>query len=291
MDHLTQALKLIQAGRLDEARIYLEELLRDDPQNTDLLCDMGLCYVNLGQLDKGIELLHRCIQLVPNHSQAYAALGLGYQRKGDLQKAKEYTMRALAAYSDNSIALKNLGAIFGKEGDSLKALYYLRRSFEIEPEDPQTVYGLAFAYKELKDIDNAEMYFKKVLEMDAPGELHGLARNGLREIAAQEFKATGLRMDAVFYLLDAMKTFRDKSFQEIQEVTFEIGMLGKYGLDINDHSAQHVLRSLPGVFTALNLICIMYVGFKQIQPEMDLGIDLSQEYEMAERMAREEDLV
>jgi len=39
--------------------------------------------------------------------------------------------------------------------------------------------------------------------------------------------------------------------------------------DVNDHSAQHVLRSMPGVFTALNLICIMYVGFKQIQPEID----------------------
>lgn len=39
------------------------------------------------------------------------------------------------------MALKNLGAIFGKEGDSLKALYYLRRSFEVDPLNPQTVYG------------------------------------------------------------------------------------------------------------------------------------------------------
>jgi hypothetical protein len=61
--------------------------------------------------------------------------------------------------------------------------------FEIEPLDPQAVYALAFAYKELKDIDNAEMYFKKLPEMEATGELHGLARNRLREIAAQEFKA------------------------------------------------------------------------------------------------------
>jgi hypothetical protein len=43
------------------------------------------------------------------------------------------------------VGLKNLGAILGKEGDSLRALYYLRRSYEIDPLDPQTVYGLAFA--------------------------------------------------------------------------------------------------------------------------------------------------
>ena len=40
-------------------------------------------------------------------------------------------------------------------------------------------------------------------------------------------------MDAVFSLLDAMRLFRGKSLQEIQEITFEIGMLGKYGLDIS----------------------------------------------------------
>lgn len=31
-----------------------------------------------------------------------------------------------------------------------------------------------------------------------------------------------------------------KSLPEIQEITFEIGMLGKYGLDINDPQETHV---------------------------------------------------
>jgi hypothetical protein len=73
-------------------------------------------------------------------------------------------------------------------------------------------------------------------------------------------------MDAVFYLLDAMRLFQGKSLQEIQEITIEIGMLGKYELDINDPKSSHVLRSLPGrTFSALQLICIMYVGLKRIE--------------------------
>ena len=96
-------------------------------------------------------------------------------------------------------------------------------------------------------------------------------------------------MDAVFYLLDAMRLFRGKSLQEIQEITFEIGMLGKYGLDINDPQESHVLRALPGrVFSALELGCILYAGFKRIEPGMDIGVDLAQEYKMAERLTREE---
>ncbi|MHB8118203.1 MAG: hypothetical protein ACYDHX_05700 [Methanothrix sp.] len=52
----------------------------------------------------------------------------------------------MAANPRNPVVLKNLGAILGKVGDCLKALYYLRQSFEIDPHDPQTVYGLAFAH-------------------------------------------------------------------------------------------------------------------------------------------------
>jgi hypothetical protein len=70
-------------------------------------------------------------------------------------------------------------------------------------------------------------------------------------------------MDAVFYLLDALRLFRGKSREEIQEITFEIGMLGRHGLDINDPKETHVLRALPGrSFSALELVCIMYAGFK-----------------------------
>ena len=69
-DSLSRAHQLLASGQLDEARIYLEELLRQDPDNTDLLYNLGLCYVDLGQLDQGIELLLRCLQLAPGHSHA-----------------------------------------------------------------------------------------------------------------------------------------------------------------------------------------------------------------------------
>jgi hypothetical protein len=138
-------------------------------------------------------------------------------------------------------------------------------SHEIDPKDPQTVYGLAFAYMKLGDIELAQKHFQEVLEMEEPEELQRLAKDRLREIAARGLKAKGPRMDAVFYLLGAMRLFQGKSLEEIKEITFEIGMLGKYGLDINDPQETHVLRSLPGrTFSALQLICIMCAGFKRI---------------------------
>jgi tetratricopeptide (TPR) repeat protein len=61
-------------SQLDEARIYLEELLRQDPDNPDLLYNLGLCYVDLGQLDRGIELLLRCLRSRATKPHLFKAL-------------------------------------------------------------------------------------------------------------------------------------------------------------------------------------------------------------------------
>ncbi len=125
-----------------------------------------------------------------------------------------------------------------------------------------------------------------VLEIEAPESLRVLAKSGLREIASRELKAKGPRVDAVFYLLSALRLFRGKSLDEVREIAFEIGMLGQQGLDINDPQETHVLRALPGrTFSALELVCIMYAGFKRIESRMDIGVDLGEEWGMAERLA------
>jgi len=79
---------------------------------------------------------------------------------------------------------------------------------------------------ELGDIEQAQKHFQMVLDMPAPEDLRALARNGLREIAVRELKARGPRMDAVFYLLDAMRLFAGKTLDEVREIAFEIGLQG-----------------------------------------------------------------
>ena len=49
----------------------------------------------------------------------------------------------------------------------------------------------SLGYMELGDIEPAQKHFQAVLEMEAPEELRGLARDGLRKIADRELKAQG----------------------------------------------------------------------------------------------------
>ena len=129
----------------------------------------------------------------------------------------------------------------------MRALYYLRRSNECDPQDHPTVHGLAFAYMELGDMKLARKHFPAVLEI---GGTRGPALPG-QEWAARdgrpaELKARGPRKDGG--LLSAWVPcgcFAGGRCRRFRRSAFEIGMQGKYGLDINDPQESHVLRALP----------------------------------------------
>ncbi len=58
------------------------------------------------------------------------------------------------------------------------------------------------------------------------------------------------------------------------------------GLDINDPEDKTTLKALPGKFSGLHLLAIMYTAFRQIDPTMDTGADFSAEYQAALEMQK-----
>ena len=56
------------------------------------------------------------------------------------------------------------------------------------------------------------------------------------------------------------------------------------GLDVNSPAEQYRLESILGRFSGLHLLCIQYVGFQILNPSLDLGFDLSAEYQAALQM-------
>lgn len=281
MEKFEKAMDLLNQGRFEEAKDVFEEILLDDPKNVNVLYNQGMCFTNLGQPEEAIRTLEQCIKYNPDYSNAYVAIGFAYSRMDDLENAKKYFFEALKIDSKNSFALKNLGGLFGGIGDIYKSLYYLEKAYEIDPLDPNTVYGLGYAYQQIKDYEKADRYSNEVLGMDAPENIRNLAKDGLREIDVSSFKSEGLRMDAVFYLLSALQRFEQKTESEVKDITFEIARKGQSGLDINNPEKEYTLGTMEGEFTGLQLVCYMYVGFKEIEPSLDSGIDLSDEYSMA----------
>src|SRR5699024_1156906 len=82
------------------------------------------------------------------------------------------------------------------------------------------------------------------------------------------------QMAATMYIVDALQYFEDKSIDEIRKVGFEIGMLGRSGIDTDNPDKKYSLKSIPGKkFSGRHLLAYMYTAFKKFEPDMDTGID------------------
>jgi hypothetical protein len=164
---------------------------------------------------------------------------------------------------------------------------HYQRAAELLPDDPAAQYGYGKALLELGDPDSADPVFRRVIEMAPLSEIAEMARSARRDIAHKTLLSAGgdsPRADATMHCLAAIQLFAESPDLR-KQVTFEIALLGRSGLDINNPDSKYTLKSLPGKFSGLQLVSYMYVGMKELAPDSDPGIDLSREYEQARNLS------
>ena len=87
---------------------------------------------------------------------------------------------------------------------------------------------------------------------------------------------------SVMYLLDALERLSSLEPDQVKRIAFEIAVMGQEGIDYSSPENKYRLKSLPGqAMSGLQLMCLMYAGFKQVAPDMDSGMDLEKEYQQA----------
>jgi len=67
--------------------------------------------------------------------------------------------------------------------------------------------------------------------------------------------------------------------EKVREIALEIGRVGQRELDYASPETKYELKSLPGEkFSRLNLMCLIYAGFKRIAPDHDLQMELNEPF-------------
>jgi hypothetical protein len=86
----------------------------------------------------------------------------------------------------------------------------------------------------------------------------------------------------VWHLLDALKRFENLEAPRVAEITFEVARLGENGLDYSSPEPKYHLTAYPEAsFSGIQLMCLMYAGFKRIAPDQDTGVDLNEPWLVA----------
>ena len=285
-------LTMLQGGRIKEAVPFLEAMTKTDPGNAQVLYTLGISYSELGQLDEAIIRLKRAVQIEPGHAHAWTGIGVAYQRIGKREQALEALLKAVQAAPDDGYALRNLGGILMSLGRTAEALTHLRQARKALPHDPQATFGLAVALQKSGNDDDeteADELLTIVIERWPGSKLAELAREARTKTAHKSLRSAvggGLRPDVVMYITAALDTFEKVGPVKTREIAFEVAMKGQSGLDTNDSAQKYTLKTLPGKFSGLHLVAIMYAGFKQLDPTLDAGIDFKPEYEAALALRR-----
>ena len=283
-DPLDQIIGKLQRRDYSGAITLLQLFLSDRPNDVNLLYNLGMALSDVGRVSEAAEHLQHAIDLAPDHINAHVALGVAFQRDGQTARAIEVLRAAVQRAPDNLWAQRNLGACLLAAGRNDDAEACMRKATLINPDDQQSWFGLAQALERSGKIADSDATYRKTIDVDEYSQIAELARKALSKIAHSRFRdrLVGMeRPDAVMYCLGSIERFEKLPVSEVQRISFEIAVLGRSGLDVNDPEQKYQLKSLPGSFSGLHLVCLMYVGFKIVAPEQDVGFDLSKEYAVA----------
>ena len=145
------------------------------------------------------------------------------------------------------------------------------------------------ALEQLDDLKGADAAYQRAIGVDPNNQIADIAKKGrsrIEQASMRKAAGGGIRLDAVMYCLAALQTCEKLSPDEVMKPAMEIAAVGTKGLTPNDSTRTYTLRSLPGEFTALQLLCYMHVTWQQVAPHLDTGFDLSKEYAQAVTMHR-----
>lgn len=284
-DPLDVAVTKLKRGEYPEAIRILEILRFQRPQNLAVFYNLGMAMSDMGRLDLALRHLGTALKIDPDDTNSLVGLGVALSRHEKLAEAIHTFRKALEQDDDHPWAHRNLGACLLKEGGKVEeAERHLRRAVELLPTDQQALFGLGQALLALGREKEADGQFIKVIEQNDRSPIAEKAKEIRTKLAGSAFRAGSggvERIDAVMYCLGAMERFDGMPRQEVQKIGFEIAILGQRGLETNDSAQKYTLRSLAGRFSGLQLVSIMYVAFKIIAPDHDVGFDLSREYQAA----------
>ena len=116
-------------------------------------------------------------------------------------------------------------------------------------------------------------------EWKPDAEDHDVTTAGRRERTTNPELLREKHPAAVWHLLSALERYDTLPVEKIREIAFEIAVLGENGLDYADPETKYTLRSIPDKnFSGLQIMCLMYAGFKRIAPELDPGMDLHEPF-------------
>lgn len=168
------------AGRLNEAKETLGEVLEDDPENADALYARGLIAGAEDDEEAQLDYLERAVAADPDNAEALAAIGETHLSAERYSAARSAFEDSLEADPDNFVALVGLGNVLISQEEDQEAEEILSRAIEEQPDYPFAYTDRSKARIAQYELEAAEEDLSRAIELEPEYSWNYLDRGRVR---------------------------------------------------------------------------------------------------------------
>jgi len=165
------AIVLDKMGHLHKALVTYERAFQLDPEDPELLINLGLVAWNLKMSDSARKMFQHYIAACPDSPLGYNNLGTIQGESGQPTTAIETLRGAIYRMPTAAILWNTVATVLAESGRAEESLIFYREAIRLEPEFARPYHNLGFALSHLGRLGEAlEAYDQGLERMNDPAE-------------------------------------------------------------------------------------------------------------------------
>mgnify|MGYP001313954849 CR=1 FL=1 len=142
-----------------------KKALKIQPDNEDLLNNLGVALIDSGDFIEAIEILNEAKKIKPDNPSTFVNLGNALRANGDIRGAIESFNKALMMNSDKASVYYNIGIALAESGEVKAAIENYKRAIEIKPNFAEAYNNLGIALNQIGKLEHSINNYKLALKV------------------------------------------------------------------------------------------------------------------------------
>ena len=153
-------------GNLERSLVAYLRLYERDPDNIELMLNLGRIYRHLGRYEDALTILEKARASGGDTDEVLYNLAKTYKRMRDYGKAADYFSRAIEIKPDHAHAYDRLGNLYVLTGETDKAIEVYKQGLRVDPNHPYLNFHLAGLLRQEKRYEEAIVYYNSALRIN-----------------------------------------------------------------------------------------------------------------------------
>ena len=160
-----KAISFCEQGKFAEAKPILENLIKQNPTNSEYHRILGQILSDEGEGEEAINCLIDALRWDSENAYALIMMGNIFAKyKNDIDTAMKYYDQALIVKPDDNITINNIGANLLQQNKFEEAKKYFFKALSLDPKYPNTHYALAMIAENENDLNSSFYSFIQTIK-------------------------------------------------------------------------------------------------------------------------------